>query len=136
MKTDMRLIDANALLTVPNVRTVAEYDETGDFITYRAVPVESIEKAPTVLYAQRWTSTMGAGTVLLSEVDCILLEGPAMTPEPIKARALRYLYKKLKHARIALGKAEHKGHAAEEIASLQNKIEVLEWLSEIAIQKD
>lgn len=44
----MRLIDADALLTVPNVRKVTEYDETGEGITYLAVPVEAIEKAPTI----------------------------------------------------------------------------------------
>lgn len=44
----MRLIDSDALLTVPNVRKVTEYDETGGGITYLAVPVEAIEKAPTI----------------------------------------------------------------------------------------
>jgi hypothetical protein len=43
----MRLIDADALLKVPNVRKVEEYDETGEFISYLAVPVEAIEEAPT-----------------------------------------------------------------------------------------
>ena len=42
-----RLIDADALLKVPNVRKVDEYDEGGDFVTYLAVPVEAIENAPT-----------------------------------------------------------------------------------------
>ena len=44
----MRLIEADALLTVPNVQKVTEYDETGEGITYLAVPVEAIEKAPTI----------------------------------------------------------------------------------------
>ena len=44
----MRLIDADMLLTVPNVRKVTEFDETGEFVTYLAVPVEAIEKAPTI----------------------------------------------------------------------------------------
>lgn len=44
----MRQIDADALLTVPNVQKVTEYDETGEGITYLAVPVEAIEKAPTL----------------------------------------------------------------------------------------
>ena len=44
----MWLSDADALLTVPNVRKVTEYDETGEGITYLAVPVEAIEKAPTI----------------------------------------------------------------------------------------
>jgi hypothetical protein len=45
---NMNLIDTNALMKVPNVRKVAEYDETGEFITYFAVPVEAIKKAPTI----------------------------------------------------------------------------------------
>lgn len=44
----MRLIDADALLKVPNVRKVEEYDETGEFISYLAVPVEAIKEAPTI----------------------------------------------------------------------------------------
>jgi len=44
----MRLIDTDDLLKVPNVRKVTEYDETGEGITYLAVPVEAIEKAPTI----------------------------------------------------------------------------------------
>ena len=44
----MRLIDKDDLLKVPNVRKVTEYDETGEGITYLAVPVEAIEKAPTI----------------------------------------------------------------------------------------
>lgn len=40
-----RLIDTDVLLKVPNVRKVCEYDETGECITYKAVPVEAIEKA-------------------------------------------------------------------------------------------
>lgn len=44
----MRPIDADALLTVPNVSKVTEFDEAGEGITYLAVPVEAIEKAPTI----------------------------------------------------------------------------------------
>lgn len=44
----MRLIDTDDLLKVPNVRKVTEYDETGEGITYLAVPVEAIENAPTI----------------------------------------------------------------------------------------
>lgn len=44
----MRIIDTDDLLKVPNVRKVTEYDETGEGITYLAVPVEAIEKAPAI----------------------------------------------------------------------------------------
>ena len=43
-----RYIDTEKLLKVPNVRNVCEYDETGEFISYKAVPVEAIENAPTI----------------------------------------------------------------------------------------
>jgi hypothetical protein len=46
MKND--LISRKALLTVSNVRKVTEFDETGTGITYLAVPVEEIEKAPAI----------------------------------------------------------------------------------------
>ena len=42
------LISRAALIGVPNVRKVCEYDETGCSITYKAVPVEVIENAPTI----------------------------------------------------------------------------------------
>ena len=46
MENDM--ISRAALMGVPNVRKVCEYDETGCSITFKAVPVEVIEKAPSV----------------------------------------------------------------------------------------
>ncbi len=48
--------------------------------------------------------------------------------------ALQYLYKQLKKARIDLGRAEYKG-VADEIANLQTKIEVLEWLTSVAVKE-
>lgn len=42
------LISREALLVVPNVRKVAEYDETGEYITYFAVPEDAIKNAPAV----------------------------------------------------------------------------------------
>ena len=45
---EIRPIDGNALLTVPNVNWVYQYDETGEYIKYKAIPVEAIEKAPTL----------------------------------------------------------------------------------------
>ena len=56
-----------------------------------------------------------------------------MMSDDIKDKSLTYLYKKLKHARIALGRAELKPNAGDEIAGLKNKIEVLEWLSDLAL---
>ena len=44
----MRLIDADALMEVPKVRKVTEYDESGEWISYLAVPVEAIKSAPTI----------------------------------------------------------------------------------------
>ena len=56
--------------------------------------------------------------------------------ESIREKALKYLYKKLKHARIAMGKAERKKGAEQEIEGLKNKIEVLEYLTEIVLKED
>lgn len=42
----MALIDREALLEVPNVRKVTEYDEAGFRMTYLAVPLDAIEQAP------------------------------------------------------------------------------------------
>lgn len=42
------LIERDALLVVPHVRKVVEHDESGEFITFNAVSVEDIEKAPAV----------------------------------------------------------------------------------------
>ena len=44
----MRLIDADALVAVPNVCKVTEYDETGYGMSYNAVPVKAIYDAPTI----------------------------------------------------------------------------------------
>lgn len=44
----MRLIDADALLSSFDVRKVAEYDESGCGMDYKAVPVEAIVNAPTI----------------------------------------------------------------------------------------
>lgn len=45
---DNDLISRSALLAVPNVRKVTEYDEAGYSISYNAVPVKVIENAPSV----------------------------------------------------------------------------------------
>lgn len=44
----MRLIDADALVKVPSVNWVYEYDETGCAMRYKAVPLAVIEAAPTI----------------------------------------------------------------------------------------
>lgn len=44
----MRPIDADALVAVPNVCKLTEYDETGSGISYNAVPVKAIYDAPTI----------------------------------------------------------------------------------------
>ena len=48
---EVRPIDANALLQVPSVNRVVEYDETGCGMAYLAVPVQAIKGAPTLDYA-------------------------------------------------------------------------------------
>lgn len=51
--------------------------------------------------------------------------------------ALVYLYKKLKKARIALAFAESKpGTTQKELDSIQQKINVLEWISAVVLKED
>lgn len=57
-------------------------------------------------------------------------------PKTVKENALIYLYKRIKKARIALGRAEQKKGAEREIEGLKNKIEVLEYLTEIVLKED
>jgi hypothetical protein len=58
-----------------------------------------------------------------------------MNPDSIKQRSLRYLYGKLKHARISLGHAEVRKNTVE-IANLQEKITVLDWIIGVVIKED
>ncbi len=64
----MRLIDGDALLTVPNVNWVYEHDETGEYIKYKAVPVEAIEKAPAIDLSPKWISVKDRLPEMFTEV--------------------------------------------------------------------
>lgn len=44
----MRAIDADELMSVPNVNKVTEYDEAGWGVSYLAVSVDTIKAAPTL----------------------------------------------------------------------------------------
>lgn len=57
-------------------------------------------------------------------------------PDTIKQRSLYYLYGQLRKDRIAYGHAEDKPNNAEELANLQNKIDVLEWTIGVVIKED
>lgn len=46
--SEMRLIDANALLKSFDVAKMVEYDETGCGVTRLAIPVQTIKDAPTI----------------------------------------------------------------------------------------
>jgi len=59
-----------------------------------------------------------------------------LPPDTIQQKALHYLYSQLRKARISMGQAEGKQNNADEIANLQNKIDVLEWLAGIAMKED
>lgn len=56
-------------------------------------------------------------------------------PDTIQTKALHYLYSQIRKARIALGHADKRNNA-EEMANLQTKIDVLEWLAGLAIKED
>lgn len=52
-----------------------------------------------------------------------------------RQNALEYLYKELRAAKIALGRAEGKQNVTpEEIANLEKKIAALDWLIPLAIK--
>lgn len=55
--------------------------------------------------------------------------------DTIQTKALHYLYSQIRKARIALGNADKRNNA-EEMANLQTKIDVLEWLAGLAIKED
>lgn len=63
----MALIDREALLEVPNVRKVTEYDEGGFRMTYLAVPLDVIEDAPAV-YAEPVTGEISDGYHTFNEL--------------------------------------------------------------------
>ena len=53
----------------------------------------------------------------------------------VREDALRFLYKNLKDAKIALGRAENKpGVKQEELDNLQRKIAVIDWIIPLVIQ--
>lgn len=51
--------------------------------------------------------------------------------------ALRFLYRELKSAKIALGRAESRpGVTAEELANLERKIAAIDWILPLVIKED
>ena len=55
----------------------------------------------------------------------------------VRENALQYLYRELKKAKIALGQAESRpGVLIEELENLQNKVEVLDWLTVLVNKED
>lgn len=56
-------------------------------------------------------------------------------PDTIQTKALHYLYSQIRKARIDLGHADKRNNA-EEMANLQTKIDVLEWLAGLAIKEE
>ena len=59
-----------------------------------------------------------------------------MAHDTMREKALNYLFKRIKKARIALSRAEQKNGAEREIEGLKDKIDVLEWLTGIALKED
>lgn len=88
----MRPIDADALLVVPNVRKVTEYDEIGCDLTYNAVPVDVIEEAPTIEpEPSEWLSMVKPETVVWRECKACgaEVEGPAFPFCPYCGKPMR-----------------------------------------------
>ena len=63
-----------------------------------------------------------------------LIDGQTQA-DVIRQKSLFYLAKELRKTRIALGHADQR-HNAEEMANLQTKIEVLEWVMGVVIKED
>jgi hypothetical protein len=55
----------------------------------------------------------------------------------IRDRALDYLYREMKKAKISLGQAEARpGVTSQELENLQNKIDVFDWLTTLVNKED
>lgn len=55
----------------------------------------------------------------------------------IKEKALAYLYRELRAARIALGRAESKPNVQQkELDDLNSRIELLEWTASLVLKED
>lgn len=55
----------------------------------------------------------------------------------IKEKALAYLYRELRAARIALGRAESKPNVQQkELDDLNSRIELLEWTAAVVLKED
>lgn len=50
--------------------------------------------------------------------------------KPMRERALEWVEKQIRKTRIAIGYAEEKPNASEEISCLYGKLEMLEWMSQ------
>lgn len=60
-----------------------------------------------------------------------------MEGKTMREKALEWLYKQLKQARVALGHAEHKtGVKQPELDDLNGKIALLEYLCEVVTKED
>ena len=53
-----KYIDLELILHVSNIRKVYEYDETGEYITYLAVPLDVLENAVEHIGQWEWKDTL------------------------------------------------------------------------------
>ena len=59
-----------------------------------------------------------------------------MMPDTAKKEAMLYLYNQIRKKRIAVFKAKGKPNSAAEIANLEKKIRVLEWLVDVVTKEE
>ena len=58
-------------------------------------------------------------------------------PVTIQEKALSFLYRELRAAKIALGQAEgRKGVTPEELLNLENRIEAIDWLIPLVLKEE
>lgn len=95
-----------------------------------------------LLHSMNVLASVMQEVIAFPELPQELQEGehePALSMLPagsMSEKALRYLYKELKAAKIAWGNAERKPNTPpEELANLKDKVDAIDWLIPLAIKE-
>lgn len=90
-----------------------------------------------VLEAHDRASEAGAEVSYYKDaINALQRNGVVIPKDTMQYKSLHYLYGQLRKARIAYGHAEDKPNSADELANLQTKIDVLEWVIGVVIKED
>lgn len=103
----------------------------------RLIDADKLLEHKRIMYSVDWTGEKQEHAVSTDDIEkALIVDAVPAVQNDIKERTLVYLYKRIKKARIDIGKAEHKKGAAREIEGLTNKIHVLEYLTELVLRED